>query len=474
MVGLVGSVVSAGEINDNWHRWRGPNGDGTSATANPPVEWGAEKNVKWRIAVPGKGNSTPIIWGDQVFILTAIKTDKKKEGSDTAAAVPRPERDRAPARPGGGQARGDQPRRGFGGPGAGGQRRGGQGQGRRGGFGGFPGPAPTNYYQFVVICYDRKTGEELWKQVATEQVPHESGHGTNTFASGSPVTDGKHLFVYFGSRGIFCFDLDGNKKWEQQLGKMETRARFGEGSSPALHGNKLVVPWDHEGQSFIAALDATTGEVKWKTERDERTTWATPFITEFGGATQVVTNGTIVRSYDLETGELLWECGGQASNPIPSPVRFDDVVYCMTGYQGNAVFALPLDATGDITGTDKVLWSRKDAAPYVPSPTLYKGQLYFTKSRDGVMSSLDAKTGEVIIEQIRLPGIRSVYASPVAAQDRIYFSSREGTTLVVKHGSSLDVLATNDLGETIDASPAMVGNELFIRTEGHLYCITEQ
>jgi outer membrane protein assembly factor BamB len=473
VTGLLGPAILADEIDNNWHRWRGPNGDGTSTTANPPVEWGPDKNVKWKVAVPGKGSATPIIWGDQLFILTAIKTDKQKEGNESAAAESQPERERPAGRAGAGQPGSNQPRRGFGRPG--GQRFGGR-AGRRGGFGfgDWPGPPPTNYYQFVIICYDRQTGEEQWRKIATEQVPHESGHGTNTFASGSPVTDGERLFVNFGSRGIFCYDLQGNKIWEQDLGEMQTRARFGEGSSPALYGDTLVVPWDHEGPSFVAALDAKTGKVKWKTDRDEPTSWATPLITEYGNKVQVITNGTTVRSYDLETGELLWECGGQASNPIPTPVRQGDVVYCMTGYRGNAVFALPLDATGDITDTDKVVWSRNDAAPYVPSPTLYKGQLYFTKSRDGIMCCLEAETGDVIIPQTRLPGIRSVYASPVAAQDRVYFSSREGTTLVVKHGSSLEVLATNELGETIDASPAMVGNDLFIRTDAHLYCFTEK
>jgi hypothetical protein len=464
VAGLCGPAISAEEIDANWHRWRGPNADGTSSTANPPVEWGPSKNVKWKVAVPGKGSATPIIWGNQIFVLSAIETDRKKEGSGTAASESQPGQGRA-------SGRADQaPPRG----GPGGQRGGGFGGGAGGRGGGWPGPPPTTYYQFVVISYDRQTGAEQWRKIATEQVPHESGHGTNTFASGSPVTDGNRLFISFGSRGIYAYDLKGNKLWERDLGRMETRAQFGEGSSPALHGDTLVVPWDHEGQSFVVALDAASGEAKWKADRDEPTTWATPLITEYKGRMQVITNGTTVRSYDLETGDMLWECGGQVSNPIPTPVRLGDVVYCMTGYRGNAVFALPLSAQGDITNTDKIVWSRNDAAPYVPSPILYQGQLYFTKSRDGIMTSLDAKTGEVIIPQTRLPGVRSVYASPVAAQGRIYFPSREGTTVVVKHGSSLEVLATNELGETIDASPAMVGNDLFIRTDAHLYCFTEQ
>jgi outer membrane protein assembly factor BamB len=265
--------------------------------------------------------------------------------------------------------------------------------------------------------------------------------------------------------------MDGNKKWDRDFGEMQTAARFGEGSSPALYADTLVVPWDHEGDSFIVALDKRTGDEKWKVERDEKTTWATPCIVNHNGRTQVVTNGRQVRSYDLETGKLLWECGGQASNPIPSPLMHDGFVYCMTGYRGYAIYAIPLDAEGDITDSDRVAWSTKDAAPYVSSPTLYKGQLYFTKSRNGVLLSRDAKTGDVLIDETRLPEIDSMYASLAAAADRIYLTGRNGTTLVLKHGQKFEVLSTNKLDEGIDASPVPVGNELFLRGEKHLYCI---
>ncbi len=451
VVGLLNSVLLANDFSGNWHQWRGPNADGTSISANPPLEWSQDKNIRWKAEVPGKGVSTPIIWQDHVFLLTAIQTDRQEQrtpaAEQTAAQSQPPEP--TPGRGPGGQSRG-------------------------GGLWGFGRTPPTYYYQFVVLCYDRKSGEKRWQTVATEEIPHEAGHNTNTFASSSPVTDGKHLYVYFGSRGVFCFDLDGNKQWERDLGQMQTRSSFGEGSSLAVHGDMLVVPWDHEGQSSMFALNANTGETKWKADREERTTWATPFIVQHNERTQVVTNGSRVRSYDLATGELIWECGGQVGNPIPSPVRQDNLVICMTGFRGNAIYAIPLDAAGDITDTDKVAWHRNDAAPYVPSPTLYKGQLYFTKSRDGIVSSLDAPTGEVLIGQKRLPGISAVYASPVAAADRIYFTGRDGTTVVLKHGSTFEVLATNSLGEGIDASPAMVGDELFLRSDKHLYCIADQ
>ena len=439
-VGLMGGTLCAEPPREYWPRWRGPNADGSSATANPPVHWGPDQNVKWKVEIPGEGSSTPVIWENQVFILTAIPTDRRAEQAAEPSAQDEPSAQSEPSA-------------------------------RRRRFGG--GRTPQRFYQFTVISYDRHTGEKLWQTVATEAVPHEAGHSTNTQASFSPVTDGKRLYVSFGSHGVFCFDLKGDLQWRRDLGQMQTRNAFGEASSPALAGDTLVLTWDHEGQSKIFALDAATGETKWQAERDERTTWATPLIVEAAGRTQVVTNGTIVRSYDLDSGELLWQCGGQASNPIPSPVRLGNTVYCMTGYRGNALYAISLDAQGDVTDSDKVRWSRRDAAPYVSSPTLYKGQLYYTKSRSNILTSVDAETGETIIDQQRINGLDSLYASPVAAADRIYFTSREGTTVVLRHGDDLEVLATNELGETIDASPAMVGDQMFLRGETHLFCIEE-
>lgn len=439
LVGLSAASVRAQNSADRWAQWRGPNNDGSSATANPPIEWDTQQNIQWKVDVPGEGSATPIVWEDRIYVVAAVDTGRQGEA---AVASPEPE------------------------PELGG------GRGGRG-FGRARPPAPTTIHQWLVLCYQRETGDLLWQQVAAEEVPHEPGHNTNTFASASPVTNGRHLYVSFGSRGIFCFDMDGNKIWERDLGSMQTRMGFGEGASPALHENTLVVPWDHEGDSSIAALDATTGEIRWRVARDERTTWATPLITEYQGRTQVITNATRVRSYDLETGELIWECGGQVDNPIPSPIRFEDSVICMTGYRGNSIVSVSLDAKGDVTDTAKVLWSRDDAAPYVPSATLYKGQLYLTKANQALVTSIDARTGEVIIPQQRLPGVSAVYASPVAAQDRIYFVGRDGTTVVIRHGSELDVIATNPLDDPIDASPVIVGEDLFLRGEQFLYCISE-
>jgi outer membrane protein assembly factor BamB len=305
-------------------------------------------------------------------------------------------------------------------------------------------------------------------------VPHEGHHPDNDFASATPVTDGKHLWASFGSRGVYCYDLAGNLKWQKDFGDLTIKLSFGEGSSPALHGDTLVTNWDHENQSFIVAQDAATGDVRWRKDRDEKSAWATPLIVESGGRTQVVTSASnMVRSYDLTTGELLWECGGQVSNVTPAPVSDGKLVYCMSGYRGSALYALPLDQSGDLTDSEKIAWKADRGTPYVPSPLLYDQRLYFTQSNDGLLSSLDAATGKVVIDRQRLTGARKVYASPVGAASRVYLTSREGTTLVIRHADTFEVLATNKLDDDIDASPAIVGKELFLRGKKHLYCLAE-
>jgi len=324
------------------------------------------------------------------------------------------------------------------------------------------------------LCLDRNTGKELWRKIAAEEIPQEGHHGDNSFASASPTTDGQRLYVCFGSAGVYCYDLDGNLVWDRDLGPVETRLSFGEGSSPVVHDGRLLIVRDHDQQSYITMLDAETGKPNWQRARDEPSAWATPLVVEHDGRTQIITNGrNRVRSYDLNGGSLLWECGGQVSNVTPSPVATDDTVFCMSGYKGSALYALPLNATGDITDSSKVVWSKSKDTPYVPSPLLYDGRLYINKSNDPIMVSLDAKTGEPLIERTRMPGIRGLYASPVGAAGRVYFVGRHGTTLVLEHGDTFNVLATNTLDAHIDASPAMVGNDLFLRSKTHLYCVAE-
>jgi outer membrane protein assembly factor BamB len=416
---------------DNWHQWRGPLANGTAPKGDPPVKWDEKTNVKWKTPIPGKGSATPIVWGDRVFVLTALDTGRQADPAD----LPKPD-DRFEKRT----------------------------------------TAPTTYYQFIVYCLDRQTGKVLWQKTAAEQVPHEGHQPTHSFAAGSPTTDGRYLYVSFGSRGLYCYDLEGKLQWTRDFGKMATRLGWGEAVTPTLHGDTLVVSWDQEAGSFITALDARTGATRWKTSRDEPTTWTTPLVVEYQGRTQVVVNGTNrARSYDLATGQELWQCGSQtpAVNPIPSAVRYGDRVICMSGYKTMTARAIALDATGDVTKSDKVAWHHDRGTPYVPSPLLAGNRLYFTQLNDPFLTCLDAETGKPVFDRVRLAGLGSVYASPVCAAGRIYLPDRDGTTLVFKKSDKLEILATNRLGETIDASPAVVGKQLFLRGEKHLFCIEE-
>ncbi|MHC4400728.1 MAG: outer membrane protein assembly factor BamB family protein [Planctomycetota bacterium] len=411
----------------NWHQWRGPSADGVAPHGNPPVCWDENTNVGWKVAVPGRGSSTPVVWEDRIFLTTAIETERTVDELPEITVEP----------PGGYQT----------------QR-------------------PTSYYRFEVLCLDRRTGRARWRRTVNEEVPHEGHHPNHGYASASAVTDGRRVYVSFGSRGVYCLDVEGNLEWGRDLGDMVTRFGWGEAASPVLHGDALAVNWDHEGDSFLAVLDAATGDTRWKAGRDEISSWSTPLAVKHGDATQLVVSATRrVVSYDLASGKTVWECGGQTVNVIPSPVAADGVVYCMSGFSGTALYAIPLTAAGDLTGTDRACWEHHRGTPYVPSPLLCDGLLYFTKSNSPILSILSARSGEPLIDGARLPGLTSIYASPVAAAGRVYFVGRDGAALVVQQGPELKVLATNKLDDPIDASPAVVGRQMFLRGAGHLYCI---
>jgi outer membrane protein assembly factor BamB len=490
---------------ENWPQWRGPLNTGAAPDASPPTKWSETENIKWKVKIPGQGTSTPIVWGDKIYIQTVIATGKKPDGAakTDAAAVqatakePDAKRDtqvaqrsaatsdetkqgdakrddaRGPNRagrrgPGGGEARG---------PGGGGGR--GPGGGGRGGRG-LSEPPPEDLQQFALLCLDRATGKTVWQKVAREELPHEGHHRDHWYASHSPVTDGKLVIAYFGSRGIHCYDMAGNLKWQKDLGKMQTKNGFGEGSSPALHGNTVVVNWDHEGDDFIAAFDKTTGDELWREPRNEDTSWGTPLIVEHNGKAQVITAATgRIRSYDLATGKQFWESKGLSANSIPSPVSAGDMVYLMSGFRTYPLYAIRLGGNGDLSESDAVVWTLDGRTPYVPSPLLYENRLYFLSGNNAVLSCYNAKTGEPIIAtQQRLEGVQGVYSSPVAADGRVYVVGRNGTTAVIKHAvepaDSFEVLATNVLDERIDASPAIAGNELFLRGTESLYSIAEK
>jgi outer membrane protein assembly factor BamB len=290
------------------------------------------------------------------------------------------------------------------------------------------------------------------------------------------VTDGEHVIANFESRGLYAFDMQGTPVWQVDLGDKQMRNEFGEGSTPALHGNHLVLVWDHQGQSFIVAFDKRTGKELWRTNRDEIDTWATPLIIEHDGRAQVITSGmNKVRAYDLQTGQEIWTAPGTTMNPIPSPVAGDGMVFVTSGFRGNNLKAIRLDgAKGDLSGTGHVRWSLDRDTPYVPSPLLYDNVLYILKTNNGLLSAFEAPTGKPFYQLQRLDKAPNVFSSPVGAQGRVYIAGREGTTVVFKHGPSFEVLAENTLDDGFDASPALVENTIYLRGTKYLYAIAER
>jgi outer membrane protein assembly factor BamB len=440
---LAAPVDTDSQWQQNWPQWRGPLANGVAPLGDPPTSWDESTNIKWKVKIEGDSTATPIVWGNQIFLITAIKTDREAELPPPAADAPKPRFNIQP---------------------------------------------PKNYYQFVVMCVDRESGRTLWQKIAREEVPHEGHHPDGSFASASATTDGKRVYVSFGSRGVYCYDMAGEQKWTRDFGHMTIFNRFGEGTSPVVHGDSLVLNWDHQGGSNIMCLDAATGETRWKVDRDETTTWATPLLVDRDGRTQVITHGVKrVRSYDLKTGELIWACGGQGPSAIPCPVTDGKLTFAMTGFMLNTLTAIPLDSSGDITqDKEKIAWKRNQGTPYVPSPLLYGDLLYFTSSNKGILTVLKASTGEPLVDRQRLQGIQNIYASPVGAAGRVYLTSREGNTLVIKHGEferaegdektpgKPIILATNKLDDRFDASPVVIGNQMILRGREYLYCISAQ
>jgi len=453
------SLADSTEARSNWPQWRGPLATGAAPEADPPLEWSETKNVKWKVAIPGAGSSTPVVWGNRVFVLTAVPAPR---AAGTKSAEPNPAEPPPPRE--GGPQRDDRARSGPGGPPGPGGPRGGSA----------PGEKPTDPVRFMVLCLDRATGSVLWEKTAREEVPHEGVQANNTYASSSPITDGQVVLAFFGSRGLYCYDLDGNLKWSKDLGRMQTRNGFGEGASPALHGDTVVIDWDDETDNdFVVAFDKRDGRQLWKTPRNEPTGWSTPLIVEHDQKLQVVVNATgKVRSYDFGTGKEIWSCSGQTPNAIPTPVADADTVYCTSGFRGAALYAIKLNASGDIAGTDAVRWMHNKGTPYVPSPLLVDDLIYVVPGNSGMLTCLNSKTGEPNYQQERLEGVREVYASPVAAKDRIYVLGRDGECVVLKKGATLEILATNKLNDKTDASIALAANQLFIRGKGNLYCIS--
>ena len=434
------SLISAGlsEEIHYWNQWRGPNMDGTYHEANPPIKWSERGknsvNVKWKTKITGSGHSSPVIWGNRIFLLSAIEVGEKIKSKDIEKA----EKD-LPA-----------------------WRR-------------IMGKKANRLLKFIVLAFDRKSGNIVWERTAVEALPHEGIFKDGSWASASPITDGEYLLAFFGSSGLYCYDLEGNMQWQTDLGQMDIFFDFGEGCTPTLYGDTVIVNWDHEGQSFIAALDKRTGSEIWRTYRDETTTWSTPIVVTIDGKLQIITSGNQrTRGYDFQTGELIWEAGGLHLNTIPTPVFKDGIVYVATGFQKQVMQAIrATGAKGDVTGTAAIIWQQQKDAPYTPSLLLYDDVLYGLKSNKGILSCYDPNTGEAHYGPQRLPGIKGIFASPVGANGKVYLIGRNGTSVVIKSGQSYKVLAENSLNDNFDASPAITRNELYLRGHKYLYCIAK-
>ena len=425
-----GEEQNVAPLVSRWNQWRGPMGTGSSRDATPPLEWSPEKNVRWKTKLPGKGHSSPVLWDDRVFVTTAIPIGPKLPPRMSG----RPgEHDNLPV---------------------------------------------DSKFQFVVIAVDRRSGKILWTKGVREEVPLEAGHYTGSLASASPVTDGKCVYAHFGAHGVFGLNMQGEIVWERDLGSMHTKHGHGHGSSPALFGDSLVVNWDHEEGSFLVVLDKRTGKDRWRRDRREDTSWSSPIVIERSDHTgvmrpEIVVCGTNrVRGYDLQNGEILWECGGMSSNVVATPVYSNGMLYVGSSYEKKVLIAINLkDAVGDLTDTRHVVWQRTRGTPYVPSMLLCEDGLYFLTHYQNVLTRVNGPTGTDEPGAMRLGPLSNIYASPVAANGHVYVTDLTGTTMVISHASTPRLVAINRLEEPIAASAAIQGDELFLRGEQHLYGI---
>ena len=411
---------------EQWPQWRGPLATGVAPHAEPPVTWSEEENVRWKVEIPGQGHSTPVLWGEHLFLTLAVPVGKPFE--PVMAEAPGAH-DNAPV-------------------------------GRK--------------YEFRVMAIRRVDGATAWSRTVRTEIPWQGRHRSGSFASPSPITDGEVLIAPFGSQGIHALSLDGELLWQKDFGPMKIKHAHGEGGGPALYGDTVVVVWDHEGPSFLVALDRKTGEERWRVERKLGTSWSTPIVVEIEGKPQVVVAGTgQLRGHDLDTGRLIWNVGGLSANVVASPVASGSQVFAGSSYEHQVFFGVELKgAKGDLTGSKRVLWSRARGTPYVPSPLLYDDVLYFHNHYQSVLTRVGTADGEERPGPMRLPGIRNVYGSPVAADGRVYITDLSGTTVVLSHDENPEMLARNRLDDGFSASAVIAGKDIYLRGHKYLYCLS--
>ena len=431
---LICFLVLAGSAagQEHWPQFRGPNSLGVSDNSDLPDHWTDTQNVLWRREIPGRGWSSPVVWGKRIFITTVInprESEKPKKGLY---------------------------------------------------FGGNRLSAPTTVHEWMVYCLDSETGDVLWQQVVKKGVPQTSLHLKNSYASETPVTDGEHLYAYFGNVGVFCFTLDGKQVWSKKFEPRKTRYGWGTAASPVLHKDRLYIVNDNDNDSYLLALDKKSGEQIWRIGRDEKSNWATPYVWENKLRTEIITSGTgKFRSFDLD-GKLLYEFGGGSSITIATPYSRFGLLYVSSGYildRKKPVFAIRPGAAGDIsltaddTSNEFIAWCQKAAAPYNPTTLVY-GQLLYVLLDRGFLTCYDAKTGKQVYGRKRLPKGRAFTSSPWAYNGKVYCLNEYGETFVVQAGRKFKLLHTNSLAEDemCMATPAMADDKLFIRSEHRIYC----
>lgn len=422
-------------LGENWPAFRGP--DALSvADEDPrlPERWSTTENVVWKTHIPGLGWSSPVVWGEKVFVTTVVSEGEVEE-----------------------------PKKGL-------------------YFGGNRLKAPSDVHRWMVYCLDLKSGEVLWQREAHRAVPSITKHLKNTFASETPVTDGERIYAYFGNLGVFAYDLDGNPAWSKLFDPVRTRFGWGTAASPMLHKTSLFIINDNEDESLLLALDSRTGEELWRAEREEGSNWATPFVWQNDLRTEIITAGSDqVRSYSLD-GKLLWHFGGMSSIAIPQPFSQHGLLYVSSGYVGDQnrpVYAIRPGASGDITlpegaqSNEHIVWFLPQAGAYNPTPLVYGDHLYTLLDR-GFFTNHNAKTGEVVYDKQRIRrGASAFTASPWAYNGKIFVLSEDGDTFVIEAGEEFKVLPhTNSLDEMCMSTPAIADGNLLIRTRSHVYCLS--
>jgi outer membrane protein assembly factor BamB len=423
-------LVALLSLGANWPQWRGPGSLGISNEKGLPDEWSYTKNVLWKTPIPGRGHSSPIVWGSRVFLTTSIE-GAPAPGAKAVVHFDRGKEFRHPDSVG-----------------------------------------ADKTHTLKVLCIDRSTGKILWEQTAYEGVVYDDHHKKNNYAASTPVTDGVRVYAFFGAEGLYCYDFNGKLAWKRSFGGLATFG-MGTGTSPVLHNNLLILQCDEDNgeKSFIVAVDKQTGKDVWRVPRKVQASWATPALVRTATRTELIASGfERIISYDPATGKELWRCKGLDSNAIPSPVSMGDTVFVSAGFPKKITLAVKLGGSGDLTGTPNILWKYEKGTAYVPSPILYRGHLYLMTDR-GILTCLDAKTGEVKYEGGRVPVPATFTASPVAFDGKILLTSEDGDTFVVTAGARHEVTRINSIGEPVYASPAISDRMIFIRGEKHLYCI---